>query len=127
MTKTTVDRGFDFIRVVKREHGEEIAYAVFCAVQEILPKEWGSRVLFRRISYIPDPECLQMTDGGPKKINVIKAMRAHTGMGLKEAKDIFERAQKNGAEDFGHGLSEDQLEAFINELQSLGATVELLD
>lgn len=127
MLKTTVDKGFDFIRAVRREHGEETAYQVFCAVQDILPKEWGSRVLFRRMSHTPEPECIRMTVVGPKKINVIKTIRAHTGLGLKQAKDITDRVQSNGMEEFGHELSKEQLENFSEELWNNGATVELID
>lgn len=128
MIKTTVDKGFDFIRAVRREHGEETAYQVFCAVQDILPKEWGSRVLFRRMSHTPEPECIRMTAVGPKKINVIKTIRAHTGLGLREAKHITDIVQSNSdGEEFGHNLSKEQLENFSEELWNDGATVELID
>jgi ribosomal protein L7/L12 len=40
----------------------------------------------------PAPGSLYIEDGGPNKISVIKVIREHTGLGLKEAKDLVESA-----------------------------------
>ena len=58
---------------------------------------------------------------GDKKIQVIKVVRAATGLGLKEAKDLVEAAPKTVKE----GLQKDEAEKLKKELEEQGATVEL--
>ena len=58
---------------------------------------------------------------GDKKIQVIKEVRALTGLGLKEAKDLVESAPKAVKE----GLSKEEAEAAREKLESAGAVVEL--
>jgi large subunit ribosomal protein L7/L12 len=58
---------------------------------------------------------------GEKKIQVIKVVRAATGLGLKEAKDLVEAAPKVVKE----GLQKDEAEKLKKELEEQGATVEL--
>lgn len=58
---------------------------------------------------------------GDKKINVIKVVRAHTGLGLKEAKDLVDGAPKTVKE----GASKDEAEKIKKELEEAGATVSL--
>jgi len=58
---------------------------------------------------------------GDKKINVIKEVRAVTGLGLKEAKDLVEGAPKPVKE----GVGKDEAEAIKKKLEEAGATVEL--
>ena len=58
---------------------------------------------------------------GEKKINVIKEVRAITGLGLKEAKDLVEAAPKPVKE----GVSKDDAAKFKEQLEGAGATVEL--
>ena len=58
---------------------------------------------------------------GEKKINVIKEIRALTGLGLKEAKDLVESAPANVKED----CSKDEANEIKEKLESAGATVEL--
>ena len=58
---------------------------------------------------------------GEKKINVIKEVRALTGLGLKEAKDLVEGAPKPVKE----GVSKDEAEKVKKTLEDAGATVEL--
>ena len=58
---------------------------------------------------------------GDKKIQVIKVVRAATGLGLKEAKDLVEAAPKVVKE----GLQKDEAEKLKKELEEQGATVEL--
>ncbi len=59
--------------------------------------------------------------GGDKKIQVIKVVRAVTGLGLKEAKDLVEGAPKTVKE----GLPKADAEKLKKELEDQGATVEL--
>ena len=58
---------------------------------------------------------------GEKKVEVIKAVRAITGLGLKEAKDLVEGAPK----DVKEGVSKEEAEKFKKDLEAAGATVEL--
>jgi large subunit ribosomal protein L7/L12 len=58
---------------------------------------------------------------GDKKINVIKEVRAITGLGLKEAKDLVEGAPKPVKE----GASKDEAEEIKKKLEDAGASVEL--
>ncbi|MCK9424740.1 MAG: 50S ribosomal protein L7/L12 [Ignavibacteriaceae bacterium] len=58
---------------------------------------------------------------GEKKINVIKVVRAHTGLGLKEAKDLVDSAPKAVKE----SVSKDEAEKLKKELEEAGATVEV--
>lgn len=60
--------------------------------------------------------------GGDKKINVIKVVRAATGLGLKEAKDLVDGAPKTLKE----GLSKEDAAKLKKELEESGATVEMV-
>lgn len=62
-----------------------------------------------------------LKDAGAKKINVIKAIRALTGLGLKEAKSMAEEAGAVVKE----AISKDDAEAAKAELEAAGASVEL--
>jgi len=62
-----------------------------------------------------------LASAGDKKINVIKEVRAITGLGLKEAKDLVEAAPKPVKED----ASKEDAAKFKAQLESAGATVEL--
>ena len=62
-----------------------------------------------------------LKSSGDKKIQVIKVVRAATGLGLKEAKDLVEAAPKTVKE----GLQKDEAEKLKKELEEQGATVEL--
>ena len=62
-----------------------------------------------------------LTDAGANKINVIKEVRAITGLGLKEAKDLVEAAPKAVKE----GASKDEAEKIKAQLEAAGAKVEL--
>ena len=58
---------------------------------------------------------------GATKINVIKVVRAHTGLGLKEAKDLVDGAPKTVKE----AISKDEAEKIKKELEEAGATVKV--
>ena len=62
-----------------------------------------------------------LTDAGATKINVIKEVRAITGLGLKEAKDLVEGAPKPVKE----GASKADAEEIKKKLEAAGAKVEL--
>ncbi len=62
-----------------------------------------------------------LTAAGEKKVNVIKAVRAITGLGLKEAKALVDEAPSPVKE----GATKDEAEDFKKQLEEAGATVEL--
>jgi|TARA_B110000263_G_scaffold220318_1_gene208120 large subunit ribosomal protein L7/L12 len=62
-----------------------------------------------------------LTGSGDKKINVIKEVRAITGLGLKEAKDLVEGAPQPVRE----GVSKDEAAALKTKLEEAGASVEV--
>ena len=64
---------------------------------------------------------VMLTAAGEKKIEVIKEVRAITGLGLKEAKDLVEAAPKAVKE----GLNKADAEAAKKKLEAAGAKVEL--
>jgi large subunit ribosomal protein L7/L12 len=64
---------------------------------------------------------VMLTSGGEQKINVIKEVRAITGLGLKEAKDLVEGAPKAVKE----GVAKKEAEEMKKKLEAAGAKVEL--
>ncbi|WP_043647246.1 50S ribosomal protein L7/L12 [Caenispirillum salinarum] len=62
-----------------------------------------------------------LASAGEKKINVIKEVRAITGLGLKEAKELVEGAPKPIKE----GVDKDEAEKLKKQLEEAGASVEL--
>ena len=62
-----------------------------------------------------------LASAGDKKINVIKEVRAITGLGLKEAKDLVEAAPK----EIKGGVAKKEAEEFKKKLEAAGAKVEL--
>ena len=64
---------------------------------------------------------VMLIDAGANKINVIKEVRAITGLGLKEAKDLVEGAPKAVKE----GVGKDEAEKVKKQLEGAGAKVEL--
>jgi large subunit ribosomal protein L7/L12 len=62
-----------------------------------------------------------LADAGANKINVLKEVRAITGLGLKEAKDLVDAAPKPVKE----GLKKEEAEKIKQQLEAAGAKVEL--
>jgi large subunit ribosomal protein L7/L12 len=62
-----------------------------------------------------------LTEAGEKKIQVIKAVRAATGLGLKEAKALVDEAPKPVKE----GIEREEAEALLKEIQEAGGSAEL--
>src|SRR6185437_15659044 len=62
-----------------------------------------------------------LTGAGQQKIQVIKVVRAVTGLGLKEAKDLVDSAPQNVKE----GVAQDEADTIKGQLEEAGATVEV--
>ena len=69
-----------------------------------------------------DDFTVNLKEIGPNKINVIKAVRAATSLGLKEAKDLVESAPAAVRESVG----KDEADALQKELEEAGAVVEIV-
>ncbi len=98
--------------ILKDKHGIEpaagaVAVAAGPAVAEAVEEQTEFDVILKSF--------------GEKKINVIKEVRALTGLGLKEAKDLVEAGGKAVKE----GVSKDEAEAVKKKLEEAGAEVEL--
>ena len=64
---------------------------------------------------------VMLTNAGPNKVNTIKVVRAVTGLGLKEAKDLVDGAPKAVKE----GISKADADALAKQLTDAGATAEI--
>ena len=64
---------------------------------------------------------VMLTSAGPNKVNTIKVVRAVTGLGLKEAKDLVDGAPKAVKE----GISKADADALAKQLTDAGATAEI--
>jgi large subunit ribosomal protein L7/L12 len=62
-----------------------------------------------------------LKDAGSNKINVLKEVRAITGLGLKEAKDLVDGAPKNIKE----GIKKDEAKQIKEKLEAAGAVIEI--
>ena len=62
-----------------------------------------------------------LTAAGPSKVNVIKVVRAVTGLGLKEAKDLVDGAPKAVKE----GISKADAEALLKQITEAGGSAEI--
>ena len=67
---------------------------------------------------------VMITAFGDKKINVIKVVRAITGLGLKEAKEMVEKSP-DAPQAVKEGVAKDEAEDIKKNLEEAGATVEL--
>src|SRR5215469_13391795 len=96
---------------------------------KLLEEKWGvsaaAPVAVAAAAPAPAAEKTEFTvvlaDAGDKKINVIKEIRAITGLGLKEAKDLVEGAPKEVKAD----VSKDEAAKIKKQLEDAGAKVEL--
>jgi len=93
---------------------------------KMLEEKWGvSAAAAVAVAAAPVEEQTEFTvilaSAGDKKIEVIKEVRAITGLGLKEAKDLVEGAPKPVKE----GVAKDEAEKLKKQLEAVGAKVEL--
>ena len=101
---------------LKEEHGIEPAAGGAVMVAGPAAAGGAAEEVEEKISFD-----VVLKEYGEKKIQVIKEVRALTGLGLKEAKDLVEGAPKTVKE----GLSEEDAETAKKQLEAVGAVVEL--
>lgn len=102
----------ELVSAVEERYGVSAAAAVAVAA----PAEGGAAAADEQTEFD-----VILTSAGAGKINVIKAVREITGLGLKEAKEMVEGAPKTLKE----GASKDDAEAIKTKLEAAGATVEI--
>ena len=114
ISNMTVVEVVDLIEAMEEKFGVTAAAPVAMAVAA--PADAGGAAAAEK-----DEFDVVMTSFGDNKVSVIKAVRALTGLGLKEAKDMVEGAPSTIKE----AASKDDAEAAKKSLEEAGATVEL--
>ena len=115
----TLKQAVDLASYLKETHGIEAAAGG--AVMMAGPGGGGGGGGAKEEEEVKSTFDVVLKSAGDKKIQVIKVVRAATGLGLKEAKDLVEAAPKPVKE----GLTKDDAEKLKKELEEQGATVEL--
>jgi large subunit ribosomal protein L7/L12 len=113
LSKLTVLEAADLAKQLEEKWGVSAAAAVAVAAG---PAAGGAAAAEEKTEFT-----VVLANAGDKKIEVIKEVRAITGLGLKEAKDLVEGAPKNVKE----GVSKDEAGKIKAQLEKAGAKVEL--
>ena len=113
LSKLTVLEAADLAKMLEEKWGVSAAAAVAIAAA---PGAAAAAPVEEKTEFT-----VVLTAVGEKKIEVIKEVRALTGLGLKEAKDLVEAAPKPVKE----GVSKDEAEKVKVQLEKAGAKVEL--
>jgi large subunit ribosomal protein L7/L12 len=113
LSKLTVLEAADLAKMLEEKWGVTAAAAVAVAAA---PGAGGAAPAEEKTEFT-----VMLTAAGEKKIEVIKEVRALTGLGLKEAKDLVEGAPKAVKE----GVNKEEAEKIKVTLEKVGAKVEL--
>jgi large subunit ribosomal protein L7/L12 len=113
LSKLTVLEAADLAKMLEEKWGVSAAAAVAVAAA---PGGAAAAPVEEKTEFT-----VVLTAAGEKKIEVIKEVRALTGLGLKEAKDLVEGAPKPVKE----GVTKDEAEKVKAQLEKAGAKVEL--
>jgi large subunit ribosomal protein L7/L12 len=116
LSNMTVMEVVDLIAAMEEKFGVSAAAAVAAAPAAAAGGDAGGEAAAEK-----DEFDVILTAFGEKKVGVIKAVRAITGLGLKEAKDMVESAPTPVKE----GASKDEAEEMKKQLEEAGGTVEL--
>ena len=114
LSKLTVLEAADLAKMLEEKWGVTAAAAV--AVAAGGPAGAGAAAAEEKTEFT-----VMLTAAGEKKIEVIKEVRALTGLGLKEAKDLVEAAPKAVKE----GVNKEEADKIKATLEKVGAKVEL--
>jgi large subunit ribosomal protein L7/L12 len=109
--KMTVLELADLVKVMEDKFGVSAAAPMAVAAAPVAVEEVEEKSTFNIV----------LKDGGANKINVIKAVREITELGLKEAKDLVDGAPQTIKEE----VQKEDAEAMKAKLEEAGATVEL--
>ena len=113
LSKLTVLEAADLAKMLEEKWGVSAAAAVAVAAG---PAGGGAAAAEEKTEFT-----VVLASAGEKKIEVIKEVRALTGLGLKEAKDLVEGAPKNVKE----GVNKEEADKIKATLEKVGAKVEL--
>ena len=113
LSKLTVLEAADLAKMLEEKWGVTAAAAVAVAAG---PAGAGAAAAEEKTEFT-----VMLTTVGDKKIEVIKEVRALTGLGLKEAKDLVEAAPKAVKE----GVNKEEADKIKTTLEKVGAKVEL--
>jgi large subunit ribosomal protein L7/L12 len=113
LSKLTVLEAADLAKLLEEKWGVSAAAAVAVAAG---PAGGGAAAVEEKTEFT-----VVLVAAGEKKIEVIKEVRALTGLGLKEAKDLVEGAPKPVKE----GVNKEEAEKIKATLEKVGAKVEL--
>ena len=113
LSKLTVLEAADLAKMLEEKWGVSAAAAVAVAAG---PAGGGAAAVEEKTEFT-----VVLVAAGEKKIEVIKEVRALTGLGLKEAKDLVEGAPKPVKE----GVNKEEAEKIKAQLEKAGAKVEL--
>ena len=118
LSSLTVIQAAELVKMLEQKWGVSAAAPVAVAAA---PAAGGGAAAAAKPAEEKTEFTLVLAAAGEKKINVIKEVRAITGLGLKEAKDLVEGAPKTVKE----GLSKEDANKFVEQLKAAGAAVEL--
>jgi large subunit ribosomal protein L7/L12 len=113
LSKLTVLEAAELSKLLEEKWGVSAAAAVAVSAG---PAAGGAAAVEEQTEF-----AVILKSGGDKKINVIKEVRALTGLGLKEAKDLVEAGGKTVKE----GVTKDEAAKIKKQLEDQGATVEV--
>jgi large subunit ribosomal protein L7/L12 len=116
LSSLTVLEAADLAKMLEEKWGVSAAAAVAVAAGPAAGAAAGGAAAEEQTEFT-----VVLASAGDKKIEVIKEVRAITGLGLKEAKDLVEAAPKPVKE----GAAKDEAEKLKKQLEAVGAKVEL--
>ena len=116
LSSLTVLEAADLAKMLEEKWGVSAAAAVAVAAGPAAGAGAGAAAAEEQTEFT-----VVLASAGDKKIEVIKEVRAITGLGLKEAKDLVEGAPKPLKE----GVAKDEAEKLKKQLEAVGAKVEL--
>ena len=111
--KLTLIEAAELVKAMEEKFGVSAAAPVAVAAVAAAPAEAAADA--------PTEVSVILASAGANKINVLKAVREITSLGLKEAKDLVDNAPKAVKE----GIKKEEAEAIKKQLEELGATVEI--
>jgi large subunit ribosomal protein L7/L12 len=116
LSSLTVLEAAELAKLLEEKWGVSAAAAVMVAAGPAAAGAAGAAPVEEKTEFT-----VVLASAGEKKIEVIKEVRAITGLGLKEAKDLVEGAPKNVKE----GVNKDDAAKIKAQLEKVGAKVEL--
>jgi len=116
LVNLTVKEVNELAGILKDEYGIEPAAAAAAVAVAAAPAEGGAAAAAEKTSFD-----VVLANAGQAKLQVVKAVKDITGLGLKEAKDLVDGAPKTVKE----GVSKEEAEQIKSQLEEAGAEVEL--